>query len=289
MKKVALDESLLNRQITSNTTFRLHCLKEIVLAHFQVSSEEVIVMHSEKMKAKYMKEDMWKSCFRERAGWHFATSYGLFSFLYKMLENHLWNSFLLYLMFQILQLLHEISSLPVLLYKKGFLKNSSKFTNKHKKQSSGVVMSKDILTNFAKFTGNHLCQSLFFNKVAGWRPEAVRSSHWRCSAKQGVLKSFANFTRKNRCWSVFLINLQFWGPGTLSKKTSTQGLSCEIWILFKNNNFQEHLWTSASKLYLERDSFTGVFLWILWIIQEHLLCRGSANGWFWKTSAWVSL
>ena len=30
------------------------------------------------------------------------------------------------------------------------------------KQSSGGV-----LENFAKFTGKHLCQSLFFNKVAG--------------------------------------------------------------------------------------------------------------------------
>ena len=25
-----------------------------------------------------------------------------------------------------------------------------------------------LLRNFAKFTGKHLCQSLFFNKVAGW-------------------------------------------------------------------------------------------------------------------------
>ena len=27
-----------------------------------------------------------------------------------------------------------------------------------------------VLKNFAKFTGKHLCQSLFFNKVAGLRP-----------------------------------------------------------------------------------------------------------------------
>ena len=27
---------------------------------------------------------------------------------------------------------------------------------------------KDVLWNFAKFTGKHLCQSLFFNKVPGW-------------------------------------------------------------------------------------------------------------------------
>ena len=31
---------------------------------FKTSSEEVIVMHSEKMKVKYMKEDVWKSFFR---------------------------------------------------------------------------------------------------------------------------------------------------------------------------------------------------------------------------------
>ena len=28
-------------------------------------------------------------------------------------------------------------------------------------------MKKGFLRNFAKFTGKHLCQSLFFNKVAG--------------------------------------------------------------------------------------------------------------------------
>ena len=31
-------------------------------------------------------------------------------------------------------------------------------------------MKKGVLGNFTKFTGKHLCQSLFFNKVAGLRP-----------------------------------------------------------------------------------------------------------------------
>ena len=31
-------------------------------------------------------------------------------------------------------------------------------------------IKKDVLKNFSKFTGKHLCQSLFFNKVAGLRP-----------------------------------------------------------------------------------------------------------------------
>ena len=33
-----------------------------------------------------------------------------------------------------------------------------------------VFCRKGVLRNFAKFTGKQLCQSLFFNKVAGLRP-----------------------------------------------------------------------------------------------------------------------
>ena len=63
-----------------------------------------------------------------------------------------------------------------------------KFADKYKKQSSRGVLSKDVLKNFVKFTDEHLCISLFFNKVAGWKPVAVRSSYWRCSAKKVFLK-----------------------------------------------------------------------------------------------------
>ena len=34
-----------------------------------------------------------------------------------------------------------------------------------------VFCKKGVLRNFAKFTGKHLCQRLFFNKAAGLRPE----------------------------------------------------------------------------------------------------------------------
>ena len=128
----------------------------------------------------------------------------------------------------------------------------------------------------------------------------MRISHWRCSVKQGVfLKrrtgvseqafidplqnrcSWIKFTGKNLCWSLFFIKLQLWEPATLLKKAPTQVFSCEICKLFKNNYFEEHLWTSASKLYLKRDSNTVVFLWI----QEHIFCGGSMDGCFWNTSA----
>ena len=59
----------------------------------------------------------------------------------------------------------------------------------------------------------------------------------------------------------FLIKLQFWKPANLLKKAPIQVFSCEIWKFFKKNYFAEHLWTFTSKLYLKRDSNTGVFLW----------------------------
>ena len=40
-------------------------------------------------------------------------------------------------------------------------------------------IKKGVLRNFAKFTGKHLCQSLFFNKVAGLRPASLlKKRHW---------------------------------------------------------------------------------------------------------------
>ena len=51
---------------------------------------------------------------------------------------------------------------------------------------------KGVLRNFAKFTGKHLCQSLFFNKVAGLRPVALLKKRlWhRC-----FLVNFEKFLR----------------------------------------------------------------------------------------------
>ena len=51
---------------------------------------------------------------------------------------------------------------------------------------------KDVLRNFAKFTGKYLCQSLFFNKVAGLRPATLLKKRlWhKCSPM-----NFAKFLR----------------------------------------------------------------------------------------------
>ena len=41
------------------------------------------------------------------------------------------------------------------------------------KQPPEVFYKKVVLVNFAKFTGKHLCQNLFFNKVAVLRPAGL--------------------------------------------------------------------------------------------------------------------
>ena len=46
---------------------------------------------------------------------------------------------------------------------------------------------KGVLRSFAKFTGKHLCQSLFFNNVAGLRPVTL------LKAKVFFLRILQNF------------------------------------------------------------------------------------------------
>ena len=67
------------------------------------------------------------------------------------------------------------------LYKRGFLKNFSKLSDKHKEQSSGGVQSKDPLKNFVKFTEKHLSGVSFLTKLQVG------------NFKQVVLKNVASF------------------------------------------------------------------------------------------------
>ena len=64
----------------------------------------------------------------------------------------------------------------------------SKDRSSHQRYS----MKKGVLRNFAKFIAKHLCQSFFFNKVAGLRPATLSKKRlWhRCSTEK-----FAKFLR----------------------------------------------------------------------------------------------
>ena len=61
------------------------------------------------------------------------------------------------------------------------------------RSSRPVFCQKGVLRNFAKFTGKHLCQSLFFNKVAGLRPGTISKKRlwYRCFPA-----NFAKFLRR---------------------------------------------------------------------------------------------
>ena len=50
-----------------------------------------------------------------------------------------------------------------------FTVGNSKNRSSHQRCS----MEKGVLRNFTKFTGKHLCQSFFFNKVAGLSPATL--------------------------------------------------------------------------------------------------------------------
>ena len=56
------------------------------------------------------------------------------------------------------------------------------------KPSPRRVLWKGVLENFSKFTEKHLCQSLFFNKVAAEVPFLTK--------KSSAVKSETNFSRK---------------------------------------------------------------------------------------------
>ena len=62
----------------------------------------------------------------------------------------------------------------------------------HQKQPPRCSVKKGIPRNFAKFTGKHLCQRLFFNKVTGlWTATLLKRSLWyRCYSM-----NFAKFQR----------------------------------------------------------------------------------------------
>ena len=57
---------------------------------------------------------------------------------------------------------------------------------------------KVVLRNFTKFTGKHLCQSLFFNKVAGLRPATL--------LKRRLWPEACNFIEKKDWHSFFPMN-----------------------------------------------------------------------------------
>ena len=95
-------------------------------------------------------------------------------------------------------------------------------------------MKKRALRNFTKFTGKHLCQSLFLIKLQ--------------ASDKGVRKNFAKFTGKHLCCSIFfkVTNLKACSFINFIKNvTPALTFSCEFCKPFKNNFSVKHLRTAA--------------------------------------------
>ena len=76
-----------------------------------------------------------------------------------------------------------------------------------------VFCKKGALGNFAKFTGKHLCHSLFFNKFAELRPEAYNFIKKRDQNTDVVAKFLRTLFLTEHIWwllvNLFLLNLSF--------------------------------------------------------------------------------
>ena len=87
-----------------------------------------------------------------------------------------------------------------------------------------VFCKKDVLKNFSKFTGKHLCQSLFFNKVAGLRP--------------------ATLLKKKTLAQVFPCEYYKISKNTFSYRTplvAASVYSILVWLPFKNKELQFYI------------------------------------------------
>ena len=78
-------------------------------------------------------------------------------------------------------------------------------------------VKKDVFRNFAKFTGKHLCQSLFFNKVAGLKPETLLKKRlWHrcfptkfCEISKNILFTGHLGTTPSVIWKLLLMEIRF--------------------------------------------------------------------------------
>ena len=84
------------------------------------------------------------------------------------------------------------------------------------KQPSEVFCDKYVLRNFAKFIEKQLCQSLFFNKVAGLRKKEI----WhRCFSVKFVKFLRTVFLREHLLWLLLIIAVSTEVKGELANET----------------------------------------------------------------------
>ena len=91
-----------------------------------------------------------------------------------------------------------------------------------------VLCKKGVLRSFTKFTGKHLCQSLFFNKVAGLRPATLLKKRlWhKCFPVNFVKFLRTPFFKEHLWWLLLVVFVVLEKPNEgLTKLTSTRPIN----------------------------------------------------------------
>ena len=108
---------------------------------------------------------------------------------------------------------------------RNFLSSQKQSRSSHRR----CYLRKGFLRNFAKFTGKHLCQSLFFNKVAGLRPATVLKKRlWRTCFLVNFAKFLRTFFLRNTSGRLLSANIVtmawgfFWVPCKEYQRAITQ-------------------------------------------------------------------
>ena len=107
---------------------------------------------------------------------------------------------------------------------------------KHRSSHPKVFCKKGVPRNFAKFTVKHLCQSLFFNKVAGLRPFFIEHLWWLIPKAIATLFSVGKASRNRvSCFSrLFLtkVKVSINVSGVIRKSALNYCLMARSFLLF---------------------------------------------------------
>ena len=85
---------------------------------------------------------------------------------------------------------HKVHGMRTVVYATPNQYTYQQYRKKFRSSRPKVFYKKGVLKNFTKFTGKHLCQRLFFNKVAGLRLYQKKRLWHRC-----FLVNFVKFLR----------------------------------------------------------------------------------------------
>ena len=121
-------------------------------------------------------------------------------------------------------------------------------------------IKKSVFRNLTKFTGRHLCQSIFFNKVAGLRPYQLQTllKHWpRCFPGNFVKFLRTPFPTEYLRW-LFLRALLILSAVSSNHQIVVYPKSVLLWS--ENSNFDVKLLKGATTHFHEESPFSNIYI-----------------------------